>query len=245
MKLTIVGSASGMPAENISSSCYWLEYNNTVVLLDCGDGAAQALLKAKLDPLKIGAIAISHTHSDHWTGFVLLIQFFHLMQRTAPLTVFASARALRMLKYILDMSYMWQERIGFEIIWQKFNDQKTAPFADFTLVPHFNSHLEGYRNDLLRHPLCELDSFSIEVITQNSRGIYSGDIGELSDLDPLLVNPVKWLLIEGMHFTLENFKPWCESKNIEKVIVTHIQPAREDEIFWNAIKATDGMTIEL
>ena len=245
MELHIVGSGSGMPVGHRSSSSFWLENNGDVILLDCGDGTSSALHRANLNPLEIGAIVFSHSHSDHWAGFPLLIQTFHLLRREKPLKVLASHRIVKFLKYVLEMSYMWSERIGFEIVWQPIEDGKKYKFKSFSIIPHLNSHLEGYRSDLFRHPLCDIKSFSFEILCDKTRGIYSADIGALSDIDELLHRKAKWLLIEGMHYSVDEFKKWITKKPVEKTIITHIPPEREKADFGNVIVAQDGMTIHI
>ncbi len=245
MKLTIIGSASGMPVGKRSCSAYWLENGKDVLLLDCGDGTASAIVRANLDPMRIGAIAISHSHSDHYAGFPLLIQMLHISKRKKPLKIFVSQRIIRFLKYTLEMSYMWSERIGFDLLWQPIKNNERYDFDSFSIIPHENSHLLGYKEDLFRHPLCDLKSYSFEVMCDGIRGVYSADIGALSDIDVLLAKKAQWLLLEGMHFSLEEFEKWLASKSVEKMIITHIPPEREGKDFKNAIIAEDGMSIDI
>ncbi len=246
MKLVVLGSASGMPVAHRGSSSYWLQREGGVILLDCGDGCARNILAASCDPLEIDAVAITHMHSDHWTGIGLLVQMYHQLKRKKPLAVAAPAAGIKVIKAALEASYMWEERIGFPIEWVTWRAGERTDIAGFSITPHPNTHLSGYLSGLAMHPLASLESYSLVVEADGKRGIYSGDIGSLSDLEKLLKEPADWLLVEGMHFPLEDFGPWLSSKEVGRVIVTHIPPEREGAEFpEGVVVARDGLVVEL
>ncbi len=245
MKLRILGSGSGMPSPGIGTSAHLLDFGDYAVLLDCGDGAPSAIMASPIDPLKISAVAITHLHADHWCSFPLLIQLFHLLKRETPLDVIIPWEGVKIFPKILEMGYMWRERIGFDIRWRYWSHQKPININRTQIIPHRNSHLRGYRPDLFRHPFARLQCYSLEIIHENLRGIYSSDIGRLSDLDNLLQTPADFLLIEGMHFDLAEFRSWIQSKKVGKLIITHIPDSRLGENFApGAIIAIDGLEIE-
>jgi ribonuclease BN (tRNA processing enzyme) len=64
MQLTVLGCRSGMPADGQPSSGYLVDTGPTALLLDCGPGIATAL-SAVCAPAALGAVVISHLHSDH------------------------------------------------------------------------------------------------------------------------------------------------------------------------------------
>ncbi len=245
MKLIIIGCSSGLPVPAKGSSSYWLETEKTNLFVDCGDGCSRGILSLGLAPLKIDALAISHLHADHWGGFGLFIQMAHVLKRKKPLTVILPETGIMAAQKLLDVSFMWRERLGFEIVWKKWNDGAQSIIGDFTVIPSRNTHIEGYSSNSDMHPDVKLESFSFGIECTGVKGIYSGDIGELSDLDTLLEKPLDWLLIEGMHFPLDEFPLWLDNKDIGKTIITHIPPEREREKFAdNVIIARDGLVLE-
>ena len=244
MKLIIIGSGSGMPVANRRSPSYWIEADDTNVLLDCGDGCSSGILSAQLDPLTLDAIAITHTHSDHWAGFPLLVQMFHILGRKNPLTIITPSEASDTFQRILETSYMWAEKIGFEIVWKIWREKIAEKIGSLYVKPYLNSHLQGYSDDNFRHPHSFRQCYSLEVARNGERGVYSSDIGSLSDLDEMLEKDADWLLIEGMHYPIEDFQKWISEKNIGKTIITHIPPERYGKKFADGtIIAEDGMTI--
>lgn len=64
MKLTPLGSVSGMPKRGQAGSGYLVESGDTKVLLDAGAGVALELSRL-IDPAELDAIFISHMHIDH------------------------------------------------------------------------------------------------------------------------------------------------------------------------------------
>jgi ribonuclease BN (tRNA processing enzyme) len=78
-RLTPLGSMGWIPARNRCTSCYCIEYEDRLVILDAGTGLArfsepwaQVLLK-KYDKI---IILLSHYHLDHVTGLIYLHCFF-------------------------------------------------------------------------------------------------------------------------------------------------------------------------
>ena len=246
MQIIVIGSGAGFPTGNKRSSCFWLETDENAILLDCGDGCAGGIQACNLEPLKIDAIAITHLHSDHWGGLGLFIQLQHLISRKKSLTIIMPREGIKVAQELLDVSYMWNERIGFEINWQPWESGVPVKLGNITITPYKNSHLSAYKKDAFRHPRSLLESFSFIVECENKVGIYSGDIGSLSDLDGIMPKKLAWLIIEGMHYSPEEFASWLPKHSIDKVIVTHIPPNRDEKDFpESAIIARDGMRIKL
>jgi ribonuclease BN (tRNA processing enzyme) len=243
MQLTIIGCASGMPEINRSSSSYLMQSGGTNLLFDCGDGTARALFAAKTDPATIDGIAISHLHADHWSGFPMLVQTMHMLERIKPLIVFADALNIEMLMFIVEKSYMWDERLGFEIEWKEIQPQNEL--GNFTFNTVTNKHLSKLIPEIEHHPLCNLSSYSFDIGSNGKRLVYSSDIESVSDLDPICIGDIDLLLIEGAHIDSATFPKWLSSKNIAKTVMTHIPPDRRSNSIENVIFAEDGMKIKI
>ena len=88
MRLTIVGSGDAFGSGGRSNTCFWLETNKGVVVVDFGASALPALKKLKLDPNAIDAIVLSHLHGDHFGGLpFLLLDAQFLSRREKPLLI--------------------------------------------------------------------------------------------------------------------------------------------------------------
>lgn len=88
MRLTIVGCGDAFGSGGRSNTCFWLETNKGVVVVDFGASALPALKKLRLDPNAIDAIVLSHLHGDHFGGLpFLLLDAQFLSRRNRPLLI--------------------------------------------------------------------------------------------------------------------------------------------------------------
>lgn len=88
MRLTVVGSGDAFGSGGRSNTCFWLDTNKGVVVVDFGASALPALKKLKLEPNAIDAIVLSHLHGDHFGGLpFLLLDAQFLSRRGRPLLI--------------------------------------------------------------------------------------------------------------------------------------------------------------
>lgn len=93
LRLTVVGSAGSFPSAQSAASCYLVEFGETRVLLDIGNGALGGLQR-HVDPRTLDAVFISHLHADHCadlTALYVLLKHGE-MRRAARLPVFGPAQ---------------------------------------------------------------------------------------------------------------------------------------------------------
>jgi ribonuclease BN (tRNA processing enzyme) len=64
VRLTVIGCSGSAPGPASAASCYLVEHDGFVLLLDLGNGAFGPLL-AVADPARIDAVYLSHLHADH------------------------------------------------------------------------------------------------------------------------------------------------------------------------------------
>ncbi len=68
------------------------------MMIDCGEGTQQQMLRYGIKYHKIDHIFISHLHGDHYFGLIGLISSMHLNGRTKPLYVYAPAEIQEILE---------------------------------------------------------------------------------------------------------------------------------------------------
>ncbi|MBL7051484.1 MAG: ribonuclease Z [Nanoarchaeota archaeon] len=68
MEITTLGTSSMVPTINRNHSATLLTYKNENILIDCGEGTQRQFRKAKISPVKITKILITHWHGDHVLG---------------------------------------------------------------------------------------------------------------------------------------------------------------------------------
>ncbi|MBU3957552.1 MAG: MBL fold metallo-hydrolase, partial [Nanoarchaeota archaeon] len=111
IEIVFLGTGSGVPTLRRSQPAILLNYAGDCSLFDCGENCQLGLQKAKVSPLKIKRICISHWHADHFSGLLPLIETMHLFGRTEKLEV-CGPEASRFMDSLLELSYLG---FGFEI----------------------------------------------------------------------------------------------------------------------------------
>lgn len=90
MKLTILGSGTGVPSGSRNSAGYFVELPDARVMMDCGAGTVHALARNELPWEEMTHLCISHFHADHVGELASLFFAFRYgmkTQRSEPLTV--------------------------------------------------------------------------------------------------------------------------------------------------------------
>lgn len=87
-QLTLLGTNAATPAFGRITSCQILNYNESLVLIDCGEACQIRLNQYKIKRSKIDIICISHLHGDHIFGLPGLLTSYNLHDRKSPLTIF-------------------------------------------------------------------------------------------------------------------------------------------------------------
>ncbi|MFK7798392.1 MAG: ribonuclease Z [Aureispira sp.] len=88
-KITILGCSAATPAYGRHLSAQFVELEDEVLLIDCGEATQFQLMRYRLRFHKINRIFISHLHGDHYFGLVGLLMTFGLNDRKDPLHIYS------------------------------------------------------------------------------------------------------------------------------------------------------------
>jgi len=111
INITFLGTGAAIPSLSRRHPAILLQYKGDYILFDCGEGTQLQLQKARISPMRISNIFISHWHADHFAGILPMIESLHLSRRKEPLEVYGP-EASRFIDAIIELSY-WG--IGFEV----------------------------------------------------------------------------------------------------------------------------------
>ena len=100
-EVTILGSSSATPIFHRNPTSQILNINERLLMIDCGEGTQQQMLRYGIKCHKIDHIFISHLHGDHFFGLIGLISSMHLNGRVKTLFLFAPKE----LQEILDLQF--------------------------------------------------------------------------------------------------------------------------------------------
>src|SRR5215218_1819776 len=87
LSLFFAGTAGSVPTARRCLPAILLRAGGDRILLDCGEGTQQQLLRSAGLP-ELDAIFISHYHLDHWLGLVGMLKTFDLRARERPLAIY-------------------------------------------------------------------------------------------------------------------------------------------------------------
>ena len=108
MKITILGTSSGIPTKqrNLSAVALQPDQSKEWLLVDCGEATQHQLLHTPLSLRNLSAICITHVHGDHCYGLPGLVASAQMAGREQPLKIIAPKGIELMLKTIIECTDM-------------------------------------------------------------------------------------------------------------------------------------------
>lgn len=105
MELVFLGTSSAIPTSHRNHSAIALKAFGEIMLFDCGEGTQLQMSKAKISPMKINKIFITHFHGDHILGLPGIIQSMAFRGRKNPLHIFGPKGLVEMVNIIRNFGY--------------------------------------------------------------------------------------------------------------------------------------------
>ncbi|WP_226679876.1 ribonuclease Z [Sutcliffiella horikoshii] len=134
MKLTFLGTGSGVPAKhrNVSSLALHIDdKEGSVWLFDCGEATQHQILHTSLKPRKITKIFITHLHGDHIFGLPGLLSSRSFQGGETPLTVYGPVGIKEYIETSLRVS---MTHVKYPLIIEEFEEEGLLlEEADFTI----------------------------------------------------------------------------------------------------------------
>jgi ribonuclease Z len=105
MELVFLGTSSAIPTEYRNHSAIALKAFGEIMLFDCGEGTQLQMSKAKISPMKISKIFLTHYHGDHILGLPGIIQSIAFRGRKEPLHIFGPKGLVGIINAIRNLGY--------------------------------------------------------------------------------------------------------------------------------------------
>lgn len=226
-RLVTIGTGSGSALRGRGGPCHLIETDDTILLLDCGEGAAGTLRSLGF-LLKVEYIIITHLHPDHISGIVTFIQNSRLDNRSKPLRVFLPGAGIHPLREFLRCVYLYRD----------IKDVTTPeihlePLTTGEILKVDHTNIKAWKSDHFTGDIkgggAEREAFGVTVESGTHRLIYTSDVGSLNCFENEL-QPGCTLLSEAMHVECSDVIAAAQSRKAVKVIFTHVDPDREKEI---------------
>ncbi|MHC1625471.1 MAG: ribonuclease Z [Methermicoccaceae archaeon] len=88
LRVTFLGTSGALPTVDRNPSAIILSTDHESLLLDCGEGAQQQMMRSKVGFGKLSSILVTHTHADHILGIPGLLQTLAFFGREDPITIY-------------------------------------------------------------------------------------------------------------------------------------------------------------
>ncbi len=251
MKITIIGSGTGVPRPDRASPCLMIETRESTILCDTGPGTLRQLSRAGKALNDIDLIIYSHFHIDHIADlipFIFACKYTPGQIRTRDITIMGHPGIKKLFSNLTEAYGKWVIPDNFQINWIEAGNNMFQ-FEDFTIKTARVNHIDS--------------SIAIRVENSNSRVVtYSGDtdycsgiiqLGKESDLLVLECSFPENMKCEGHLIPSLAGKIACESR-CKKLLLTHFYPpcdqtdvlsAAQKEYGGRIIKAEDLMQITI
>lgn len=105
MELVFLGTSSAIPTSYRNHSAIAFKAFGEIMLFDCGEGTQLQMSKAKISPMKISKIFLTHYHGDHILGLPGIIQSMAFRGRKEPLHIFGPKGLLSLIDNVRNFGY--------------------------------------------------------------------------------------------------------------------------------------------
>ena len=222
MKITFVGTSSGITSLNQFHSSLLVSSQNYNLLIDAGDGISRALLSRNINYNSIDGIIFTHLHPDHFSGFPGLIVQMKFIKREKPLDIFIHKSLKNVVEGSLLRSYLFPERIKFDLNILTFNDDESYAIEDnFSFVARKNSHLDNLQKYSEDHKSISLYSASLFLEVEGKKIIYTSDICSEKDLFLFNDKLSEVFICEASHLESSKLIDDVGKIKASKIIFTH------------------------
>ena len=133
-QITFLGTAGAQPTKFRNVSGVMLKLANEQILIDCGDGIQQQIMRYG-EKLLVDRIFITHWHGDHYFGIFGLISTMNLNNRISTLFIYGPCGLLDLARQIKKLCH-----VTFEIVYVLLRPNDLIKFKGWTLKTYRGDH---------------------------------------------------------------------------------------------------------
>jgi ribonuclease Z len=220
--LTCFGTGDGVPIADRNHSAYLYTFGDTNFLVDCGEPISTTYKASGLSYDLIDAIIISHLHSDHFSGLFMLIQSFWLEQRRKPLSIYLPADGIEPIRKMLHAAYLFPEALPFTMTLLPLKPLSPITVGLAKVTPCPTTHLDRTRKSYQAKYPGEYLACCFLIESGKLRLVHTADLGVPEDLDPLLAEPLDFLLCEVAHAKPDVMFGYVAGKDVRRILFTQV-----------------------
>jgi len=238
MRVTVLGSASGISMPGRGHTCVALECGRGLYLFDLGEPVGREILARGLPVASLKAAFVSHMHSDHAGGLFQLLKNLHLyhnhpryLPQVDRVTIALPAEAVDAVKAFSVAMYMFAERMKVRVDYLPISAGPLYRDENIRVTARATAHMDEYRDLVKSRPeyaALKCEAFSFEVFAEGRRIVYSGDLGSIDDILAVARGADLVVLEFGHLLPLEENLARLAGLGIGRIILTHIFPDYND-----------------
>jgi ribonuclease BN (tRNA processing enzyme) len=244
MRIQFLGSGDAFGSGGRFNTCFLVENEAGVFLIDCGVSSLIAMRKYGIDPNRVGTVFISHLHGDHFGGLPFLIldaQFYS--RRTTQLTLVGPPGFRDRLTQVMELLFPGSSRVerSFTTEIHEINAAETAVIDGVKVTAYLVEHA------------CGAPPFALRFVCDGKVLAYTGDtewteslLAVGRDADLLIAEALFFERRVKYHLDYASLKSNLERMGAKRVILTHMGPEMLSHIGDVPEEtAEDGMMIEI
>ena len=145
VRVRFLGSGDAFSSGGRLQTCFHLDGADEPLLIDCGASALASLKRERLDPARIGFVALSHLHGDHFGGLPWLILDGRFSDRSRALVIAGPPTTRERLKQVFAGLYPGaaDAELAFEVRFVELAEGVRCELGPAVVTPFEVSHESG------------------------------------------------------------------------------------------------------
>ncbi len=181
----LIGTAASIPTRERGLPATLIDYKNSKLLFDCGEGTQRQLMSEGLKFMRIDQIFITHWHADHFAGLTGLIQTMSLDGREKKLDIYGPPETTKFVKQIIGVGHFGAR---FDIGMHDIQEGDIIEGNGYKVIPFWVEH----RIPSLGYVFQEDDKLNADMKKAKKFGLTTGPlIGKLKAGKTITVNGKK------------------------------------------------------
>jgi ribonuclease BN (tRNA processing enzyme) len=165
VRLRVFGCGDAFGSGGRFQSCYALEAEGVVCLIDCGASSLIAMRRFGVDPMSVRAILLSHLHGDHFAGIPFLLLDAHFGRRNEDLQIAGPPGTRERIEVTMEALFPGSAAIErrFNTVFTEFKDRREVIIERLAVTPYQVTHASG------------APPFALRIVANGKVIAYSGD----------------------------------------------------------------------
>jgi ribonuclease BN (tRNA processing enzyme) len=239
--VTFIGAGNAFADGGRSHACIHVQAPGTSLLLDCG-GSSLPMIRRRMDPAEIEAVAVTHLHGDHFGGIPFLLDQQKWSYRKRPLLIGGPPSLRQRLglaadAYGMDIS---RDSLGYDVtVVTLGRDEVLFGGASVAAYPVTHS------------PLAEPHGLRVraggKLIAYSGDATWSDQLVALADgADLFICESTHFDMNDPVHLSYRTLKRHRDELRCDRIVLTHMATDMLDRLSEVELDvAADGMDIVL